>query len=212
MSTDAFGEKNEAKNTISNAIWGLALAMGAWLILNTINPNLTTFNLELDRQAIPAPSGPTGPGSGGGGASTVPLSCNNCVTIGVPVAPGNVCSGGGSCTINGELNSKLVNLNSAYSGDFEVTEAWPPTVDHRDSCHRLGTCVDIGLGLQRNRSPQNNPQNIINFINAANSSGLRAVFEVPNAQQRNNLISQGVPSGSIIVVSGISPHFSVYNN
>jgi hypothetical protein len=47
MSTDAFSGKSEAKNTIQNAIWGLLLAISAWLILNTINPKLVNFNLEI---------------------------------------------------------------------------------------------------------------------------------------------------------------------
>ncbi len=46
MSTDAFGAKNEAKNTIQNAIWGLLLVIGAWLILYTVNPNLVEINLD----------------------------------------------------------------------------------------------------------------------------------------------------------------------
>lgn len=52
MASDAFGKKSEAKNIISNAIWGFALAMGAWIILNTISPGLTTINLSLDRQEL----------------------------------------------------------------------------------------------------------------------------------------------------------------
>ena len=47
MSTDAFQNKSEAKGDIQNAIWGLVLAMGAFLILNTINPSLTNLNLEI---------------------------------------------------------------------------------------------------------------------------------------------------------------------
>ncbi len=49
MSTDAISGKSEAKNTIQNAIWGLLLAISAWLILNTINPNLVKFDLSLPK-------------------------------------------------------------------------------------------------------------------------------------------------------------------
>jgi hypothetical protein len=52
MSTDAFQGKNDAKNTITNAIWGLLLAMTAWLIVYTINPKLVNFNLNIPRQTI----------------------------------------------------------------------------------------------------------------------------------------------------------------
>ena len=47
MSTDAFEEKSDAKNTIQNAIWGLLLAISAWLILFTINPDLIKFDLTI---------------------------------------------------------------------------------------------------------------------------------------------------------------------
>src|SRR3989344_4837402 len=48
MSTDAIGGKSEAKDTIQNAIWGLLLALGAYIILNTINTKLTDFNLNIE--------------------------------------------------------------------------------------------------------------------------------------------------------------------
>lgn len=62
MFTDAFEGKSEAKSIIQNAIWGLALAMGAWLILNTIDTSLVNLNLSLERQKI---EGDLGSGSGG---------------------------------------------------------------------------------------------------------------------------------------------------
>lgn len=47
MSTDAFEGKSDAKNTIQNALWGLLLAISAWLILYTINPDLIKFDLTI---------------------------------------------------------------------------------------------------------------------------------------------------------------------
>ncbi len=68
MSTDAFSGKDSAKNRISNAIWGLLLAISAWLILFTINPQLVQFNLSIPTRPIsvtpaaPIGSVPTGAG------------------------------------------------------------------------------------------------------------------------------------------------------
>ncbi len=58
MSSEAFTEKGNAKGTITNAIWGLLLAIGAWLILYSISPNdknpFVNFDLStLERQTIP---------------------------------------------------------------------------------------------------------------------------------------------------------------
>lgn len=55
MSTDAFSGKSEAKDTIQNALWGLLLAISAWLILNTINENLTKFKLEIPTDTTQTP-------------------------------------------------------------------------------------------------------------------------------------------------------------
>ena len=59
MSTDAFTGKSEAKATIEHAIWGLLLAVSAWLILNTINPNLVNFNFGIAVQPIATITTPT---------------------------------------------------------------------------------------------------------------------------------------------------------
>lgn len=41
------GIKSSGKERISNALIGLILALSAWLILNTINPDLINFHLKL---------------------------------------------------------------------------------------------------------------------------------------------------------------------
>jgi hypothetical protein len=41
------GVKSSGKERISNALVGLILALSAWLILNTINPDLINFKLDL---------------------------------------------------------------------------------------------------------------------------------------------------------------------
>jgi len=46
----------EAKNRISSAIFGLVLLLGSWLILNTINPELTKFKAKLELTTIPPPA------------------------------------------------------------------------------------------------------------------------------------------------------------
>lgn len=67
MSTDAFGEKSEARGIIENALWGLLLAIGAWLIVFTIFPSGSgklIFDLKLDpiQIATGTPTAIIGPG------------------------------------------------------------------------------------------------------------------------------------------------------
>jgi hypothetical protein len=42
LSTDAFSGKTEGKDMMMSAIFGLILALGGWVIINTINPNLAS--------------------------------------------------------------------------------------------------------------------------------------------------------------------------
>jgi len=46
-------KQGEAKDIITNAVWGLVLLLGAFLILNTINPALTGLNIA--QPTAPAP-------------------------------------------------------------------------------------------------------------------------------------------------------------
>lgn len=42
LSTDAFSGKSSGREMMLNAVLGLVMALGAWIILNTINPNLAS--------------------------------------------------------------------------------------------------------------------------------------------------------------------------
>ena len=87
MSTDAIGGKEEGKEKITSALWGLLLALSAWLILNTINPKLLDMNLQVSgvqtegaiADAIPGyitPDSPYGAGAGYKGNDSTSLVQN----------------------------------------------------------------------------------------------------------------------------------------
>ncbi|MFA6273234.1 MAG: hypothetical protein WC673_01955 [Candidatus Paceibacterota bacterium] len=59
MTAEAITSKGDARKTITNAIYGLLLALGSYLILLTINPSLVNFNLNIT-PVTPA-TGPTTP-------------------------------------------------------------------------------------------------------------------------------------------------------
>ena len=90
MSTDAFTGKEEAKGTISNALWGLGLVMSAWLILYTINPKLVEINLTIPPLEISTPT----PGVG--------------VTGGVPMTPAEIVA-------DGSVRTRLINAGVAIN-------------------------------------------------------------------------------------------------
>ncbi|MHB0978312.1 MAG: pilin [Minisyncoccota bacterium] len=55
MTTDAFGEKGDAKQTIQDAVIGLLLAISAYTILATVNPKLVEFEFGIEGLKLGAP-------------------------------------------------------------------------------------------------------------------------------------------------------------
>lgn len=66
ITTDSISNRSEGKKRIQDAITGLILAIVSWLILYSINPNLTNFNLDLNYTArsVPTSAAPAGTGVG----------------------------------------------------------------------------------------------------------------------------------------------------
>lgn len=64
LSTDAIQKKSEGRGRLVHSIQGLVLVIAAWLILNTINPNLLDINLSLENLSVKAPFGDSGTISG----------------------------------------------------------------------------------------------------------------------------------------------------
>lgn len=223
--SDALSSKTEGKGYIENAVWGLLLVIGAWVILNTINPQILKFDSVLPRAEIRTGPGVTGGGSGGGTSGSVGCqgSCPYSYTNGSTVINYKDCSdcsasnsfgldiknkvvNGVDAKMNTELGNSLKGVKETLgsSNSFQVTETWPPTVNHKAQGQYDGTSVDVKLY---------NPTvaNINSFIDTAGAKGLRVVYEVKDEAQRQSLISQGVPAGSIIAVGYITAgHFSVY--
>jgi hypothetical protein len=65
MISDSVVKVDAAKSRAKRALWGLVLLMGSWLILNTINPEILNFKLNLPTRGSvginPSPSGPIVP-------------------------------------------------------------------------------------------------------------------------------------------------------
>ena len=62
MTSEVAGKKAEAKNRVQAALFGLILLLGAYIILNTINPQLLKINLFLPTVTSPGASPPVDKG------------------------------------------------------------------------------------------------------------------------------------------------------
>lgn len=201
--------KEDAKGRITNAIFGLLLALTSWLILNVINPDLVSINFK-----IPALSAPTSLSDSG---SSVPFASmggcqTNCTTLtGLPQKPpGSGCAAPGPCTVDASVAGKLQSLGSMLKDDgtlWQITEMYPPTRQHKDPCHQEATCVDASL----RGASTGNAEDIRKFMSYADMAGLRAVYEVSSTAERDRLQAAGVPNVVYVGAWITGDHFSVYD-
>jgi hypothetical protein len=133
------GKEKDAKEKIAAAIYGLLLALGAWLILNTINPDFVNFNLTLSKAAVGGSSASSGNYSGGGGS----MGGDTGATDGWDT----VVDANGYYTAEKTAQDKLLreSLSGATNGDAVVTS----TTGNSEPCRYAGQtgCTDL-YGIQ----------------------------------------------------------------
>lgn len=171
--------KSNGKDRIFNAVIGFVLVIGAYTILNTINPSL----VKLDFSHL-VPVKPSSALITSGGTVTSVTPCPNCISVSSTVVPQKPPGQGcllatygnpydNQCTMNTTISSELVNLANKFgTSGWQVTEMYPTTVPHISACHDAGTCVDAALSA--------NPSDttILAFINAVKAAGFSSyVYE-----------------------------------
>jgi len=210
MSFGAPSSKGAARTRINNAIMGLLLVLGAYLFLRTINPDLVTKGLQLEPF----------PGGGDVVSITSEYVCPDCVNISagalIAKAPPNGCKvtdvtpTWGTCQVSSSIRGRLYTAHINLTGaglSYEVTELWPPTTEHKNTCHYNGTCVDLAIRTTRSGGVISRAIREIEYAN------LFPIYEVQTNTRRDELISQGVPANKIVTIPTINAeHFSVYDS
>ncbi len=193
--SDAISGKSAGKDAIENALWGLLLVIGAYVILYTINPKILNFDLTLDRIKTPTttPVPPVG---------TIDCpACQSYPNLSDLHIPAQV-----SGSVSPELGARLVVLNTDLNGiSWAVTEAWPPVPGlHVDPCHANATCVDA-------KPVNQSPQNINAFYAAAQQANLNPSYEVTSQAAKDALLNGQPPVTIPISVNtkATGPHFHV---
>ncbi len=132
------GRISKAKEMIIGSVSGLVILMASYIILYQINPNLVRFGgISVGEMGTSAVD--TEPASDYGNPEST-TDCNNCIEITqVP------CKDGRLATV-----TIVEKLNAAYAASppelgWRVTEAWPPTDEHKSKCHYNGNCVDVAI-------------------------------------------------------------------
>jgi len=186
--------QSDARDQILQALLGLVLLFGAFLVLYTINPNLTNLSLPtLKSVSSTAPTGGGGGGasggwgtgsstfiggggtSGGGGAS----GCFNCLTDSqvrqafgqdIQIKPGARVEGLQQSIVNAVLDLK----SSCPSCEIVVTEGTGGVHNGGTYSHANGFKVDIRLNDNLNNYIQNN------FVTAGIRGDGAPLYRAPN--------------------------------
>ena len=201
------GAIKEARSMMTNVLIGFAIILTAWLIVDTVMKTFVNQALiGASGSGTDASYGPwnaikcvappgytiTQPVTGGivvvDGKPTATGCIGSCVTIpsGITIKA-TACSGGVACTVSDQIAGNLGTLDGkldAAGVEWTVTEAYPPTVQHKNPCHANGTCIDASIA-----SPT--VDNIKKFMDASKTSGLRPVYEGMDCGVRDTLRSQG---------------------
>ena len=224
--------KSEAKKRMGNALFGLVLALGSYMILNTINPNLVNIGLVINpvelefTEATVNPDGsvnwsqcpskkePAGYNNGAG-------SCTNCTPLDSSIS----IKTGSNNTIASDMATKLKGLKTETDKfsppltgptiNWQITEAFPPkNTKHCDPRHYNGNTVDVSFV-----GTTYNSQNITAFIAKAEDANLIAEFETADKNRATNLDKEvkelrksKSKTGDVLFVGhATGEHFSVYN-
>lgn len=112
--------KSDGREWIYGALWGLLLLLGSYLILHTINPNLTNLNLPTLTKLQPPPATPAG---------SLPGKCqsDSCGT-------GYICFG--STIPPGPGNSLATDIHSC-------SKISPPPPTQPGSCHMTSAGIEV---------------------------------------------------------------------
>lgn len=162
MTTDSWSGKDSGKGKIKDALYGLGLALASYMILYTINPCLVIFTNKDGCNANTFLFSTSASNS----TTNTSGSCSNCVSAS---EKGLNCKTS-PCNMNIKLAEALQGVLGVNGA--RITEAYPPTVSHKDSCHSDGTCVDVNFLNQSERV-----EDVKRLYDALVNSGLKPVYE-----------------------------------
>jgi hypothetical protein len=178
-------QRSAAKQRIRDAVWGLVLALSAYLILNIIggqslvNPNLTIAPTQ-DFVSVR----PTELSAGGTGTSISGSWGGLNLTTNFQIPSANIKPGAciGRCVTDPTVAERLGVLfeetrRLGIDQEWWVTEACPPTVPHRDPCHQTCTCVDIAIKSFSGGTITDFCNKVNSLINAAITAGFSVLNE-----------------------------------
>ncbi len=141
--------QSDARDQLTQAAFGLLLLLGSYVVLNTISPNLTSFNFPSLKKVAPGVPGQ--------------------VIVGTGLVP---CSGS-QCSNSPSVQRLLSNLSSPYNS---VTATTFQGAHHQSSCHFGGrACTDGGHAIDWGKNAlAAKGLNLSGMLQAAQSAAAKA--------------------------------------
>ncbi len=173
-----------AKHTIEGALFGLALALVAYLILYVINPDLVKLNITRFQPLALQPDASSGSGgSGGTGGAGATGSTRPCAggIVSIPSGLGKRLTGSSANQICKDIADRLIQLKQRSGLDIYVTSSIR-TGGSQSNCHKSGNadsgnCADIGLSTSL---PLHDPRWDALCAAVGSTPGLQLVNEASN--------------------------------
>jgi hypothetical protein len=152
----------QAKELIIGSIVGIIILFTSYIILIQINPDLTKFYPitlgNIKNQDFEPVSNEGNPNES--------KDCQNCIALNANISYKN------GNLVNTDLNNKLLSaLNNSTGITWRVTEAYPPSSEHKSKCHYNGMCADVALTSDSSCADVNK------LIIAMQSAGLKVLNE-----------------------------------
>lgn len=168
---------SEARDRITQALLGLLLLLGAYLILQTINPSLVLNLNLLDLERIEVPDD----------TASIPSSTVKCVRYCAPLTgiPNVMCAAGVNCAADSIVATRLkfcmqnAQASKKQAPSIRITEGMPPTVKHDSITHYNGCAIDMTVGASDDCAKV---REAINFLQSY--CGFRVLNEYPSCGGR----------------------------
>jgi hypothetical protein len=174
---------SSAKHTIEGALFGLFLALVAYLILYVINPDLVNLKVSSFQPLALQPEASSGGGTGGTGGVGATGSTRACAggVIPIPSGLGKRLTGSSANQICKDIADRLIQLKQRSGLDIHVTSSIR-TGGSQSNCHKSGNadsgnCADIGLSTSL---PLHDPRWDALCAAVGSTPGLQLVNEASN--------------------------------
>lgn len=188
MTSDAISGKSDGRKRIEEALWGLLFVIGAWAILNTINPQILDFNLTVPRPNLTYANMPTVAVISGSDLADDATNRNALEAAGVKTYAG-ACTGNnttGCVNLNGlqkvtidgvESLQQLCKATQQQSTNCVVIKGGTEGGHATNSAHATGNALDLEANTAVNNTITNgwsNNSNICQTSSGGACSGAAA--------------------------------------